>query len=108
MLGVVRRPFAKATAASKDTNPIGTSQSRLNQRVAPILIRGAIPKAAGMAPAQVFGSTVSSPTVSFARNSRIVSGETRSDGDCDGLVALSSSVFSDIRDSFYAAGYRAR
>ena len=78
-----------------------------NPRPRPILIRGAIPKAAGMELAQVFGSTVSSPTVSFARHSRIVSGETLSDGDCDGLVGLPLSVFSDVRDSFDAARHRA-
>jgi hypothetical protein len=57
---------------------MGRSHSRLNHRFAPIRTRGAIPEAAGMAPAQVSGSTTFSPLVSRSRSSFTNVGETRS------------------------------
>ena len=74
--GVLRRPLALATAAIKTTNPIGSTQSRLNHLLRPTRTRGAIPCACGSEPAQVAGSTTSSPRVSCDRKSRAASGET--------------------------------
>jgi len=65
--GMPRRPFAAATATIRTTKPIGSSQSRLNHRLRPIRTRGAMPVAAGTEPAQVWGSTTSSPRVSCDR-----------------------------------------
>jgi len=60
---VPRRHLAVAMPASSATKQIGSSHSRLNQRVRPTRTRGAMPCATGTDPAHVSGSTMSSPTV---------------------------------------------
>ena len=85
--GMLRRPFAAATATIKTTKPIGSSQSRLNHRLRPMRTRGAMPCAWGIDPAHVVGSTTSSPVVSCDRKLRTASGEIP-----DGAGAGSSSV----------------
>src|SRR5450759_5789256 len=74
--GMLRRPFAAATATIKTTNPIGNSHSRLNHLLRPTRTRGAMPCAWGTEPAQVVGSTAFSPIVSCDRKLRTASGET--------------------------------
>ena len=74
--GVLRSPFATATAAIRITNPSGNSQSKLSHRVRPTRTRGAMPCAWGTEPAQVVGSTTSSPVVSCDRKLRTASGVT--------------------------------
>jgi len=65
--GNPRKCCAAATAAIRTTNPIGSSQSRLNHLLWPMRIRGAMPVAYGTEPAHVTGSTTSAPGVNCVR-----------------------------------------
>lgn len=78
-VGMPRRYFAAATPSSSSPQLTGSSQTKFNHRSVPIRRRGAMPKAAGMEPAQVFALTTSSPLVSCSRKSLTTSGEMLSD-----------------------------
>jgi hypothetical protein len=41
--GVLRRPFAAATATIKAANPIGSNHNKLNHLLRPMRTRGAMP-----------------------------------------------------------------
>ena len=94
--GVPRRPFAAATATIKTTNPIGNSHSRLNHLLRPTCTRGAMPCAWGTEPAQVVGSTTSSPVVSCDRKLRTDSGDSREDAGAGRSSGGGRSTRSDI------------
>ena len=48
--GIMRRPFATATATIRSTKPIGSSHSRLNHLLRPTRTRGAMPAPAAPSP----------------------------------------------------------